>query len=262
MVSETWLFLSKLLPLAVQPLCVALVFAVLSLCAMACRRNRLARILAVTAISIVGIASMPIVGERAYATLERQYPPMPLSDTPKADVAIVLGGAIKGPMHPRTEIEMTDSSSRVLHAFRLYRAAKIDRILIAGGNAPDSPNERPEAEIIRDLLVMWGVPGDKIVVETRSRNTWENAREIHALWKREPFGSALLVTSAAHMPRAIGVFRRLGLPVVPCSVDVHVVEGAPRDLTYWIPNAGALSQTTDAIRAWLGILVYRWRGWI
>lgn len=261
MVSETWLFLSKLLPLAAQPLSVALVLAVLSLCAMTWHRYRLARLLAAVAISIIGIASMPIVGERAYATLERQYPAMALTDTPKADVAIVLGGAVKGPSPPRTETELTDGSSRVLHAFRLYRAAKIDRILVAGGNASDSPNERPEADIIRDLLVMWGVPADKIVVETRSRNTWENGREIHALWKREPFSSALLVTSAAHMPRAIGVFRRLGVPVIPCSVDVHVVEGGPRDLTYWIPTAGALSQTTDAIRAWLGILVYRWRGW-
>ena len=118
---------------------------------------------------------------------------------------------------------------------------------------------KPEAELIKDLLVEWDVPAAAIELASGSRNTYENAAEIQDIWQRNGFKSALLVTSAAHMPRAMATFRRLGLPVIASTADVRVVEG--EDLFALLPDSGALIATTNAIKEWIGLFVYRLRGW-
>src|SRR5262249_33550853 len=118
---------------------------------------------------------------------------------------------------------------------------------------------KPEAELIKDLLTEWGVPSEAIELASQSRNTYENALEIKDMWKREGFQSALLVTSAAHMPRAMATFLRAGLPVAASTADVRIVEAAnPFAL---LPDAGALGTATNAMKEWLGLLAYRLRGW-
>ena len=77
--------------------------------------------------------------------------------------------------------------------------------------------------------------------------------------QRNGFQSALLVTSAAHMPRAMAIFRRAGIPVIASTADVQII-----DIAYpfaVLPDAYALLATTNAIKEWIGLLVYRMRGW-
>ena len=76
------------------------------------------------------------------------------------------------------------------------------------------------------------------------------------------FKSALLVTSASHMPRAMATFRRAGVPVVAATTDVSVVDSGHIDVFEWLPSADALAATTGAIREWLGYWVYRVRGYL
>jgi uncharacterized SAM-binding protein YcdF (DUF218 family) len=133
---------------------------------------------------------------------------------------------------------------------------------VSSGNIPWTLAIKPEAELIKELLVEWNVPSDAIEIETASRNTYENAREIEHMWKARGFKSALLVTSAIHMPRAIAVFRRAGLPVIASTADVLVADGDPRDLFAWLPDASALAGTTNALKEWMGILVYKFRGYL
>src|SRR5262249_60184196 len=99
-------------------------------------------------------------------------------------------------------------------------------------------------------------------MEAASRNSYENAREIERMWKARGYKSALLVTSAVHMPRAIAVFRRADLPVIASTADVLAVDGDPLDLFAWLPDASALAATTNALKEWIGILVYRLRGYL
>jgi uncharacterized SAM-binding protein YcdF (DUF218 family) len=77
--------------------------------------------------------------------------------------------------------------------------------------------------------------------------------------KKHSFNSALLVTSAAHMPRAMATFRRAGVPVIAASADVRVVENS--DPFALLPDAGALPAVANALKEWTGLLVYRMRGW-
>jgi uncharacterized SAM-binding protein YcdF (DUF218 family) len=144
---------------------------------------------------------------------------------------------------------------------RLYRAGKVKRVLVTGGNIPWLPGKMPEAELIRELLIEWGVRASVIEIAGACRNTYENVVEIRTMWNRQPFQSALLVTSAAHMPRALAVFRRAGLPVTPSTTDVEVVDRGTLNILCWLPDAGALEMTTRAAREWLGYWIYRLRGY-
>ena len=105
----------------------------------------------------------------------------------------------------------------------------------------------------------WGVPDEAIVTAGTNRTTAENAREVAALWPSLGFQSALLVTSAAHMPRALASFRKAGVPVTPSSTDIRVVND-PLDPLDFLPDAGALSATGDAVKERIGYIVYRVRG--
>jgi uncharacterized SAM-binding protein YcdF (DUF218 family) len=136
---------------------------------------------------------------------------------------------------------------------------------VAAGDIPWFPTIKPEAELIKELLIEWGVPGDAIELATTSRNTYENALEIKRMSEAADFKSALLVTSAAHMPRAIAVFRRAGLPVIASTADVLVVHGSDSQLNLLfglLPDASALSLTTNAVKEWIGFLTYKVRGYL
>jgi uncharacterized SAM-binding protein YcdF (DUF218 family) len=106
-----------------------------------------------------------------------------------------------------------------------------------------------------ELLQAYGVPPDSIIVESNSRNTHENAINTAAIWRERHFRSGLLVTSATHMPRAIASFRKAGLDVAPWPADL--LGGYPPTSVFDF----ALEMTTTAIKEWLGLAVYRLRGW-
>jgi uncharacterized SAM-binding protein YcdF (DUF218 family) len=76
--------------------------------------------------------------------------------------------------------------------------------------------------LIKDLLIEWGVPAEAIITAAASRNTYENALETKQLWAAENLKSALLVTSAGHMPRAMAEFRRAEVPVIASTANVVV----------------------------------------
>ena len=256
------LFALKLAGALVSPLGVVMGLLLGGGIAMATGRGRLAKWLRFTALAVLWVSATPVFASWALSTLERQHPPVALAELPTADVAIVLGGAIGQPLPPRKELDLSSAADRVLHAARLYKAGKVRRVLVAAGNVPWLPAVKTEAELIAELLVTWGVPANDIEIAGQSRNTFENALEIVEMRRTRPFASALLVTSASHMPRALAVFRRAGLPVTPATTDVEVVDEPSSNPLRWLPDAGALAMTTTAVREWVGYLAYRLRGYL
>ena len=158
---------------------------------------------------------MPVVGNALLSRIETRYPALPVADHAPADVAILLGGALGQPLPPRVTPDMGEPGDRILHAWRLWREGKVARIIVSGGNLPWQPSAAPESELIGAMLRELGVPAEAILLDETSRNTFENALQSRAIWSAEGFRSGYLVTSAAHMPRALAVFRRAGLPVQP-----------------------------------------------
>ena len=107
----------------------------------------------------------------------------------------------------------------------------------------------------------WGVPKDNIFLEGSSRNTRENAVYTRNLVDSINCGEVLLVTSAAHMPRAVAAFRAAGVGVTPVSTDVRVVKGQGMAPFALLPDARALAMTSGALREWIGQWVYSLQGW-
>ena len=108
----------------------------------------------------------------------------------------------------------------------------------------------------------FGVPQAAIAFAGESRNTYENALEIKELRAAAPFDTALLVTSALHMPRALATFQKAGLPVVASSTDVRVIHKAERTIFDWLPDSEYLDLTTKALKEWIGFWAYGVRGYL
>ena len=152
-------------------------------------------------------------------------------------------------------------NDRVLYAARLFRAGRVDRILVSGGNLPWETGVKPESQLVTDLLIEFGLPPEAILQDAKSRNTRENAVNSAVIMNAQAWRTALLVTSGAHMPRALAAFRRVGLNVIPAATDIRVVYPLYSSPLDFLPDAGALAQTTDAIKEWIGLVVYRARAW-
>ncbi len=256
------LFALKLVAIFVSPLGLALVLLLGGGALRGLGRRRLAAAITGMALAALWISATPVFASWALGTLERQHPPRAIEQLPTSDVAIVLGGAVGHPIPPRHELDLSSASDRILHAARLHRAGKVRRVLVAAGNIPWLPSIKTEAELIRELLVTWGVPPGDIEIAGASRTTYENAIEVRDLRRARPFETALLVTSASHMPRAVAVFRKAGLPVTAATTDIEVVDEPGGNPLRWLPDAGALLMTTTAVKEWVGFWGYRLRGYL
>ena len=261
MVLSLYIYLSKILPLLVMPLGIAMELILIALLLLRFKKNRAAMVLTVSAFSVLWIASMPIVSHSLLGHLERDFPSIAMSEIPLDECIIVLGGAVQPPMPPRLDIDMNDGVDRVYKASQLYRAGKGRSIIVAGGNQPWSPFVQSEASAILELLVDWGVPASAIVPEGDSRNTRENALNSLEIIRDLGCSQPLLVTSAAHMTRSVATFKKLGVVVFPVSADVKVVSNPNFSVFDFLPDAGALATTSAVIREWIGRKVYQWRDW-
>jgi uncharacterized SAM-binding protein YcdF (DUF218 family) len=137
-------------------------------------------------------------------------------------------------------------------------------VFCSGGNNPSGgqTGKTPEAAWMARLLEEWNVPSTAIRTEIGSINTRENAvRSYQAL---APLGirRILLVTSAMHMPRAAGAFRKVGFEVIAVPSDFHSGWREPNTPSRWLPSVYSLANSDIALHEWLGIAIYRLRGWI
>jgi uncharacterized SAM-binding protein YcdF (DUF218 family) len=131
-------------------------------------------------------------------------------------------------------------------------------VLLSGGNIDAQPGDVPEADRLAARLVAWGVPPAQVVAEGTSRNTRENAIESSRIAAARGWHTLLVVTSAVHMPRALGCFRAVGLEPDALPVDRRAGDGKGQG---WLPRAVALARSTDALRELSGRAVYRIAGY-
>jgi uncharacterized SAM-binding protein YcdF (DUF218 family) len=253
---------SKILFQFVDPPALILLLLVIALII----RKRWTRLFLATyavAILLLYLLACPTTSQWMLTTLEGQYPDRGVTSAPSAQAIVVLGGSLNMPSDAHPLSGITKSSDRILEALRLYRAGKAPLIVLSGGDSPLLVKARKvhEAEEMRSLLEEWGVPDSAIAVEDRSINTHENAVFTHELLKPRGIGHIILVTSAMHMPRAAATFRKTGFDVVPVPADFFTGWEESVSIFNWFPESGALGDSSAAIREWIGIVVYRLRGW-
>ena len=222
------------------------------------RRSLWAARFALTGFVLLWIASTPWVDRVLIGALERRYPAIPVERSPSADAILVLGGALVAPKPPeRPQFLLGAGAGRVWHAAALYRAGKARWVVVTGGNQPEQQDLQPESEVIAEMLVRLGVPAAAIRTETASRNTRENARNVRPVLDKLGVRSALLVTSAQHMPRAVRTFAKVWpdgkITLIPNSTDVQVTE---EQLTWnlWLPSLEALNNVSKAVKEIAGLL--------
>ena len=269
MVSDLFFFLSKLLPLLVYPL--GLACLLLLLAALWPGQSPGARGGVVLALLLLWGGSNPWTAMAITRSLEQRY--RPPQTVPQTEVAVVLGGGTRDLLSPRPTAEIGEAGDRVLYAARLYREGVVERLLLTGGvlDGFEPAEATSGAEQMAALLRQMGVPDEALWLERRSRNTYENAVFSRELLQQEGIDHVLLITSATHMPRAVAIFERLDVAVTPMPTDFQVTDAQWQHLqtadwhiklVYLLPSAQDLEMTTTALKEYIGIVVYGWRGWL
>jgi uncharacterized SAM-binding protein YcdF (DUF218 family) len=263
-----FLYLSKLLPLFVYPLGLACTLLIGALIVR--RRPRWTTLLIVATLALLWLSGNRLISMAVVRSLEWQY--LPPTTLPKADVIVVLGGGTRPLSYPRPTHEVNEAGDRLLYAASLYQQGVAPHVLLSGGTVGvDGPALMQEAESMGTLLATMGVPAEAQWLETTSRNTYENAVETKKVLDAQGIERIVLVTSAMHMPRSVAIFEKQGFTVIPAPTD-YVVTQADWDY-YFAPNPAiqvfnllpgveAMDRLVRTVKEYLGMEVYRWRGWL
>lgn len=194
------------------------------------------------------------------APLENRISP-PAELPREIDGILVLGGAvIPGLSAVRGQVALNDGAERMTAAVLLAQRYPEARIVFSGGSSILGATAT-EAQAARQFFSSFGLPASRIVFENRARNTVENARYSYELVGPNEGDTWLLVTSALHMPRAVGAFRGAGWSVIPYPVDYQSARRpAPIvDLSYDVIEE--LVQLDRVVTEWVALVAYRAFGW-
>jgi uncharacterized SAM-binding protein YcdF (DUF218 family) len=221
---------------------------------MATRFKRAGQRLAVASLVFLALAGFLPVGSLLTHALESRFPPWDPSRGPP-DGIVVLGGAVSpGLSRDYGETMVTADAGRVIAIAKLARAYPSARIVYSSGDANLFGNGLAEAEFLYPLLDSFGVARERVMLEPRSRNTVENAVFSKELVKPKPGERWLLVTSAQHMPRAVGCFRRIEF-----SVEAYPVAWRTRlrgTLVLGDTLGGGLARLDSSTHEWIGLIAY------
>jgi uncharacterized SAM-binding protein YcdF (DUF218 family) len=250
--------LSKSVALLLIPSNFLFAIGLVGLLLLVTRWRRAGRRLLVTSFILLVLIGTLQAGGLLVQILEQRFPPWDATRG-APDGIIVLGGAISpGLSRFYGTAQLGDNAERVTIIAALARAYPDARIIYTGGDASLRADQGREADYLYPLLDSFGVPRSRVLLENRSRNTYENAVFTHDLVKPRPNERWLLVTSAAHMPRAVGCFRRAGFAVEAYPVDWHSTPDF--DFALHRRIASGLSLFDFATHEWAGLFIYWLRG--
>lgn len=207
-----------------------------------------------------GIAALLIFGYSPLSnvlllTLSERFPPWHF-DGRAPDGIIILGGSIQPPLSvARQTVEIDGAAERVIGGLELAQRFPEARVVYSGGSGQLTEGSAREAPIAGSLFERFGITPERIVLENESRTTYENARFSRELVAPKPGERWLLVTSAYHMPRSIGVFRKAGFEVEPYPVDWRTRGW----IDAWRPFnrlTTGLACADIAVHEWVGLLAH------
>ena len=158
-------------------------------------------------------------------------------------------------MEAQIEALEKERDERIIEAVKLAKRFPNARIILAGGPNTIASNPTPDSVIVKQLMTDMGINPERIEVEGRSRNTWQNAVLAKKLANPKPDENWYLVTSAYHMPRAIGCFRQVGFQVKAYPVDYLTGGEKTRFWPFYYALDG-VTITDIATKEWVGLLAY------
>ncbi len=221
------------------------------------RASRCGLALSAALVTILAVLTVLPVAAWLLLPLEGRFPVPSLPE--KVDGVIVLGGAVDASASAAWgRPTLNHAADRMIEFAALARRYPEARLVFSGGSGSLTNPELTEAPIARQEFERLGVPVERIVFDGQSRNTFENAVVSRDLIKPKAGETWVLITSAYHMPRAVGIFRQIGWPVLPDPVAFRTGEEAASRLG---PGLSASLYTLDeVVHEWIGLFAYHLMG--
>jgi len=217
------------------------------------QRQKLGRSLIVFGFASLVLMSIPIVPNEIARRLEYSCPPILRAEDIPDDIrwVVVLSGAsIDNAYVPITSRNIRDTLHRVAEGVVLAKKLPKTKLLLSGGSVFDSG---PASKVMAEMAIELSFPGDRIVKESKSLDTEDQAAIIASIVGKE---RVLLVTSALHMPRSVMLFKAYGMDFLPAPT-AHISTTRPRLLNMLLPSAGALAMTENVAHELIGMAWFK-----
>lgn len=263
-------FLSKLITPFLLPPGIFITLTCIAAVILLIKKKKLPAILLFSIAFLLYLVSIEPVKRAFLLPLENSFPPLtneqgirrPHGGGVPSHIVVLGGGTVTAsPEAGGKSLLSTAALRRSVYGYLLQKQTGLP-IILCGGIVFNGEKEEAEAEVGRRLLLGLGMDKDKILLDTESRNTFENAQNILPLLATKEEETipppVILVTSAYHMRRSVAVFRSLGVPVIPAPTDYQISRD---NLSFWsfLPNAGNMEGLSIALREQIGLFYYRLR---
>lgn len=251
--------LSKVLDFLISPIIWVLVILIVALFSKNVKRKRKA--LLSVFLMLLFFTNPFIINQIMHAYEIRSVKSTDL--TKQYDVAIVLGGATRYFNSETIRPVYGSGVDRLIQAVDLYKSQKVKKILLTGGSGYLLNQDFKESDVLRKVLLTMAVADSDIVIENKSRNTYENAKMTSEILKTNKYGSSFLViTSAFHIRRTKACFDKQDIMADYYPVDEHsgALQLTPDKM--FMPNEGALIGWNLLIHEWIGLVSYKVAGYI
>ena len=253
-------YLAKIFWFFAQPSGLLLVMMIGGVVLLRAGRDRAGRRLIAASVGLLLLGGLLPVSNWLILPLEQRFGRADLVGR-EVDGIIVLGGAEDARIWvERNAHALNEAGERFTETLALARRYPKARVVFTGGAIEILSSPKIGADAARAIFRDLGVAeGDRLLLETKARDTWENAIYVKALVQPKPGERWLLVTSAWHMPRSVGVFRKAGFPIEPWPVDYRTAGLWDALRPFEAPSDG-LKRLDTAMREWIGLVIYRITG--
>ncbi len=250
---------SKILWFFLQPSTFLVLLGILGLVLSITRLKKTGRRLVFLSLAGLLVAGLSPLGQILLLPLEERFP-VPLNDAPAPDGIIILGGSMDTHVsNARGIVALNEAGERQIMMIALARRYPDAKIVFSGGGGDLLGSDMRESDVTKLFMSLTGFPAERVVLEDKSLNTWQNAIYSRDLLDPAPGETWLLVTSAAHMPRAVGCFRQAGIDVTGYPVDFRT-QGPEDKFTMFKSVSEGLRRVDAAVREWAGLAIYRATG--
>lgn len=221
------------------------------------RAAKTGRVLLTSLLILYWLLATPMAARGLELVLRGNYSALQPTDELQVDALVVLGGGSVTHTVDEAEINTlsTPSALRVLEALRLYPLLDEPLVIVSGGINERVGRMTPESYPLRDALVAGGIPEDRIIMESSSRNTYEQAVNLAPLFSTHDIDCFIMVTSESHMRRAMLVFHAAGFQPIPSTAPQHAED---QTLSRWgvLPDEEALDASRNAMREVMALMFY------
>ncbi len=221
-------------------------------------RRRLGLTSGALGLLLFAASSFTTLGVLLIGPLENRFA-QPATMPPEVNTIVMLGGATSGRVSTARQIaELSEAGDRLTETLRLAMLYPEALIVLSGDSGLLVADGEPEAETAARFFEGLGIARERLVLESASRNTDENAELTKAMLGDDP-DVVVLVTSAFHMPRSVGLFRKAGIAVVPWPTDYRSAGEESFGIEVIEPLSN-LETASVAMKEWIGLAVYHWTG--